>query len=214
MIFVLRCLNDASLRYGSIIPNGSGDLHPSSTFPRSPSVHRHHPIATGAWSVYSTVRYFIAFTRFTSHERHIINLVLGSVSALCTLLVLISFLLSAFVACLGWKHANILDYDTLYNMFQSLLGCSASFLLLGPPIVNLIFVILWKSSSPEQTDRISGRCSWDIDALWSGRSIPCNPTKVTPWGFWLVGAVARLFLTTVVAVSLTLTYNNLNFILT
>lgn len=179
VVFVLSCLNDVALR----------DVL----------------IYLGAWSVYSTVRYFIAFMRFTSHDRQIIVLVLGSASALCTLLVFISLSFSALVACLGCKHANLLNRDNLYNTFQSLLGCSASFFLLGPPVVNLIFVVFWKSSSPDQTDRVSGRCSWDIDALWSGRSLPCDHTKVTPWGFWLVGAVARLFLSTVVAVSSVLT---------
>ncbi|CAL1698185.1 unnamed protein product [Somion occarium] len=152
----------------------------------------------GAWATYNTVRYFVALRTFTSHDRHIILLTLGSVSALSTALVLISLSLSAFATYLGWKESN---YRHLYNIIQSFLGHSAAFFLLGPAVVNLVFIVIWRSSSSEPADTVQGRCTWDIDALWSGSTSLCDPNRATPWGFWLVGAIVRLVLTVAVTLA-------------
>ncbi|KAI0077004.1 hypothetical protein K474DRAFT_1173425 [Panus rudis PR-1116 ss-1] len=149
----------------------------------------------GGWAVYTSIRYFIAITNFTSHDRRIILLVLGSVSAFSALLVSLSFLLSSLSAYLGWDH----DLAPLYATFQSFLGYSSSLFLLGPAIVNIVILALWKHSPPSPADSMQGRCTWDIDAIWTSITRNCADNgRAVPWGFWLAGAIVRLVLTLVV----------------
>jgi len=73
----------------------------------------------------------------------------------------------------------------------------ASFLLVAPAVVNIILVVLWRSSNDPQTT-LRGRCGWDIDVVWSGTGLACDrsPSFVS----WLGGAVSRLCITMLVLV--------------
>lgn len=154
-------------------------------------------ILIGAWAVFNTIRYFLAYTIYRTHTRRIINLTLACVSAITAILTIFSLSLTALAALLGWKYGP----RTSYHFIQSLLGYLFPILLLGPPISNVVFVIMWKSSAPEPSDIVQGRCNWDIDALWSGTGSSCDSSRAMPWAFWLAAAIVRLVLTSCVTIA-------------
>ncbi|KIP03030.1 hypothetical protein PHLGIDRAFT_130393 [Phlebiopsis gigantea 11061_1 CR5-6] len=142
------------------------------------------------WAVYNTIRYFIAFSIYTARDRQIALLVLGSAAALSFALLVSSLLLSLLAPHLGWKYR----FRSGYTRIQALLSYMASFLLLGPAVVNVVFIALWRDSSDPGLS-IHGRCHWDIDVLWTGTGFECDVNDAVPWGSWLAGSVIRLFLT-------------------
>lgn len=145
---------------------------------------------TGAWAVFTTVRYAIAVTIYVSNDRKSILIVLASVSAFTVTLVSASIVLSVFSRTLGWD----LGLRSSYVTIQTLLGYSISLSLLGPAITNFILVFLWRNAS-DAGDSLRGRCSWDIDVAWSGTGGQCTTGRAKGWGFYLGGAVFRLLLT-------------------
>lgn len=158
------------------------------------------PCLTGehvaAWAVYNTVRYFVAFTVYTSHGRQIAVLVLGTVTVLSFALIVVARLLALFAPHLGWKQKP----SSPYPKIQAALRYAASTLLLGPPVVNIVLVFVWKHA-PDTSESVQGRCHWDIDVSWSGRGFECDARDAVSWGFWLAGALVRLLVTALVIVS-------------
>lgn len=150
---------------------------------------------TGAWAVFTTIRYAIAVTIYVPHDRKTILLVLTSVSAFTVTLVITSIILSIFSRTLGWD----ISLRSTYVTIQSLLGFSTSLSLLGPAITNFVLVFLWRNAS-DAANSLRGRCSWDIDVAWSGTGGQCNADHVKGWGFWLGGALFRLILTFIAVV--------------
>lgn len=146
--------------------------------------------------MYNTVRYFVAFTVYTTRDRQIALLVLGTAAALSFASLMLSILLSLFVPHLGWKHRS----RSSYTRIQALLTYTASLLILGPAIVNVIFVAVWRHSSDPGLS-VQGRCHWDIDVLWTGTGFECDVNHAVSWGAWLAGSVVRLIFTAVVLVS-------------
>lgn len=147
--------------------------------------------------MYNTIRYFVAFTVYTARERQIALLVLGTAAALSFASLILSLLLSLFAPHLGWKQRSRSSYARL----QILLTYTASFLILGPAIVNLVFVAVWRHSSDPGLS-VQGRCHWDIDILWTGTGFECDVKDAVSWGAWLAGSVVRLVLTALVLVSI------------
>lgn len=149
--------------------------------------------------MYNTVRYFVAFTIYTARDRQIALLVLGTASALSFAFLSLSILLSFFAPPLGWKHQS----RSLYTRLQILLNYSASVLLLGPAVANIVFVAVWRRS-PDPGLSLQGRCHWDIDVFWTGTGFQCDVTHAVAWGYWLAGAIVRLVFTASILVSLTM----------
>lgn len=149
------------------------------------------------WAVYNTVRYFVAFSIYTARDRQIALLAFGTAAALSFASLMLSLLLSFFAPHLGWKHRS----RSSYTRFQVLLTYTASFLILGPAVGNVVFVALWRDSSDPGLS-IHGRCHWDIDVLWTGTGFECDVNHSVSWGSWLAGSVIRLLLTVGVIVSL------------
>ncbi|OSX58038.1 hypothetical protein POSPLADRAFT_1061124 [Postia placenta MAD-698-R-SB12] len=148
-------------------------------------------IIIGAWTTYNAVRYYVAFAIYQYYERQVIVLTLGTSTALSTAFTLTSLAFKFFAPRLGWRDRPRAPHVVL----QALLNYSSSVFLLGPAIVNFVFVFLWRhSDNPVNTLR--GRCHWDIDVFWSGLGSACP--RGPSWGFWLAGALVRLLLTIVV----------------
>ncbi|KAI0691808.1 hypothetical protein BC835DRAFT_1521174 [Cytidiella melzeri] len=150
-------------------------------------------VVIAGWATYNTTRYFLAFTIYTSHDRQVILLVLGSVAVLSLALALTSQLLRTFAPHFGWNHAT----NSLYSRTQICLNSISSILLLGPAVVNVVFVVLWRRS-PDKAQSLQGRCHWDIDVVWSGTGFECDAATAIDWGFWLAGALVRLVLTALI----------------
>ncbi|KAI0085517.1 hypothetical protein BDY19DRAFT_438484 [Irpex rosettiformis] len=142
------------------------------------------------WAIYNTIRYFLAFTTYPSHDRQVAALTLGSVAALSLALTLTSQVLGIFSPHFGWNYSA----TSLYTRLQTCLNYAASVLLLGPAIVNVVLTVLWRRSS-DHAQSLQGRCHWDIDVVWSGTGFECGVDHTVSWGYWLAGAVARLVLT-------------------
>lgn len=146
--------------------------------------------------MYNATRYFIAFTVYSSHERQVTLLVLGSVAMFAFACTFTSLLLGFFAPRFGWNASS----KPGCRRIRSSLDYLSSVLLLAPAIVNLIFVFIWRRS-PDASNTIEGRCHWDIDVAWSGTGLQCSSRDAVLWGFWLAGSVVRLVLTAVVLVS-------------
>ncbi|CCM00702.1 uncharacterized protein FIBRA_02742 [Fibroporia radiculosa] len=142
----------------------------------------------GGWAVYNTVRYYLAASLYSYRERQIILLVLGTSAALSLTLIFTALIIALFAPQLGWVHRP----GAPHVLVQACLSFCASALLLGPAIINLVFVFLWRHSS--NTDNtLQGRCHWDVDVFWSGLGVRCERSPA--WGSWVAGAVVRLVLT-------------------
>lgn len=75
----------------------------------------------------------------------------------------------------------------------------SSLCLLGPAIVNCIFIFLWKHSADSILD-IRSRCHLDVDAIWTISSNVC--VDGTPsWTLWIALASVRLAITFAIIVS-------------
>lgn len=143
------------------------------------------------WAIYNTTRYFLSFPGFFSRQRQIISLCLGASTTLCFAVLASSLLLAVLNPC-AHDPSNVIEY-TRGNILPYL----ASFLLVAPAIVNLILVILWRTSNDPQTT-LRGRCRWDIDVVWSGVGLICD--RSPSFASWLSGAVSRLCITSMVLV--------------
>jgi hypothetical protein len=140
--------------------------------------------------VYNTARYFLAFTAFTSHDRQLVLLVLGTVSVLSLAFILVSQVLGLFAPHLGWNYST----RAPYNRVQVFLNYASSLLILCPAVVNFVLVFVWHRS-PDHALSLEGRCHWDIDVVWSGAGFECDDHHSVKWAWWLAGAIVRLLLT-------------------
>lgn len=75
----------------------------------------------------------------------------------------------------------------------------ASCCLLGPSIVNVVLLFIWRNTSDLEL-LIQHRCKLDVDLVWSTTYSLCN-RKNSAWGIWMALAVFRLLVTLVITVS-------------
>ncbi|GJE88987.1 hypothetical protein PsYK624_050760 [Phanerochaete sordida] len=149
-----------------------------------------------AWGVYTTVRYFVAFTIYTARDRQIVLLVLGTASALSLASALLPLLLSFFLPQLRRQYHT----RSLHVRISALFDYAASLLLLGPAVANLAFVAIWRHSADPALSA-QGRCHWDIDVVWTGTGLQCSGSNAVAWGSWLAGSIVRLVLTALILVT-------------
>lgn len=83
--------------------------------------------------------------------------------------------------------------------FSAALHYLASCCLLGPSIVNLVLLFIWRNTSDLEL-LIQHRCKLDVDLVWSTTYSLCN-RKNSAWGTWMALAVFRLLVTLVITVS-------------
>lgn len=150
-----------------------------------------------AWAIYSTARYFIAFTIYQSITGQAVSLALGTATGL-------SF---AFASCASilWTGQTYLlvhgfSVQALMTLRQTLHFLS-SCCLFGPSLVNIVLVFTWRKHSDLEL-QIRYRCKLDVDLVWSARESLCNHRTRT-WGYWVALSVVRMLLTSVVIVSAT-----------
>jgi hypothetical protein len=75
----------------------------------------------------------------------------------------------------------------------------ASCCLLGPSIVNVVLLFIWRNTSDLEL-LIRHRCRLDVDLVWSTTYSLCN-RKDKAWGIWMALAVFRLLVTLGITVS-------------
>lgn len=145
-----------------------------------------------AWASYNSIRYFLSFPSFISQERQLFALVLGASTTLSLALVGASILFNVLLP----PDIDFPISSGIINIIQRIvLPYFASWFILAPSIVNFVLVFVWKhSSDPQKT--LQGRCSWDIDVVWSGIGMRCRAPGSSPgWPPWLIGAFFRLVFT-------------------
>lgn len=129
------------------------------------------------------------------HTRNHVAISLGTLSAL-------AFLFFGSEVIIVYALAMQLHMDKKTRNYVHFLTYLASFLLLISAIVNIIFIFKWdRPQSREGIDHaIQGRCTWDVDAIWTGTGMSCPVNRAEPFGVWLGAGICRLLLTLVVVV--------------
>ncbi|KAI0799608.1 hypothetical protein BC629DRAFT_1591787 [Irpex lacteus] len=117
------------------------------------------------WALYNATRYFLAFTIYTSPDRQVTSLVLGSVAVLALMLALTSQVLGLFAPHFGWNYSAA----SFYTRLQIFLNYATSVLLLVH----------------------SRALPLGIDVVWSGVGFQCGGGSAVKWGYWLAGALVR-----------------------
>ncbi|KAF8999878.1 hypothetical protein BDQ17DRAFT_1427609 [Cyathus striatus] len=143
----------------------------------------------GAWTIYNTVMYFLAFTVYNSSEGQVISLALGISTG-------VSFALLACAAVLSFCRSHLLAHHFpiwILDRLRTVIRYLLSLLILGSSAVNLAMVNAIRRSSDVQL-RLSGRCHFDIDSIWSVSDNPCDGASPA-WGVWLTVAIVRLVMT-------------------
>ena len=152
------------------------------------------PSMSVTWTVQCTVRYFIASMIYTTPDRQVILIALGTSSTAAIVLISVSLLLFVYSSRCGWSPRL-----RRFMRNGSAVPFALSFLLItAPAVVNLVLVFLWRDTSDDTS--IQGRCHWDVDVAWSGTGRRCSPSTSPAWGYWLAGAALRLLLTIAVLV--------------
>ncbi|KAF9477915.1 hypothetical protein BDN70DRAFT_77863 [Pholiota conissans] len=147
------------------------------------------------WSIYSTVRYLLAFTVYQSITGQVVSLVLGSATGL-------SFAFSSCGSILTMAQTPLLLHGISVKTLLSVrvtLYYMASCCFLGPSIVNLVLLLLWKKN-PDIELLTRYRCRLDVDLVWSVTYSLCNH-KNRSWGRWVALSALRLALTLIVIIA-------------
>ncbi|KDR76223.1 hypothetical protein GALMADRAFT_139952 [Galerina marginata CBS 339.88] len=147
------------------------------------------------WAIYSTARYFLAFTIYQSASGQSLSLALGISTGL-------SF---AFASCAGILY--IAQTNLLFHGFsvqallslRSILHYLSSCCLFGPSLVNFVVILVWRKTSDIEL-QTRHRCGLDVDLVWSTRYSLCNHKNRT-WGFWITLSIVRLLVTLIIIIA-------------
>ncbi|KAF5376748.1 hypothetical protein D9615_007895 [Tricholomella constricta] len=150
-------------------------------------------IMMGAFAVYNTVRYFLAFTLYESIDGQAASLALGISTGASFAFLTCAFILSLFQPYLLSQHVPLRPLLRSRTAFHVL----ASLALFGPAVVNVALLFIWKTS-PIKEINIQRRCHVDIDVVWSTSNVECQPPA---WGVWIALSLLRLVITLFVIVS-------------
>jgi len=168
-----------------------------------------------SWTTYCAVRYFIAFRGAfyapdlsSSSLRHLCPfhvvydtdavrtkyaVAMGTVSLSSTLLYASTLLASLFRR----RYPSLQPIPLASRILIFL----ASVFLIGPATVNIILLTSWRNPrSVTDTRTISGRCNWDVDAVWSGTGQSCEGQDGIPFGAWLAASISRFVVSLLVVV--------------
>ncbi|KAJ7258079.1 hypothetical protein B0H12DRAFT_1232384 [Mycena haematopus] len=140
------------------------------------------------WSLYTTIRYFLAFAIYPSRNGQVAAVILATIG-------LVSFAVLFAAAVIPFLQIYLLGHNvtiTALLTVRMVLRYISSLLLVAPAAVNFALVFAWRRSSDSALN-MGNRCDVDIDVVWSIRShSTCSPP---PWGAWLALAIVRLLLT-------------------
>ncbi|KAG8908235.1 hypothetical protein FRB99_008300 [Tulasnella sp. 403] len=142
------------------------------------------------WEVYCVVRYTIAIRVFDDdHQRQ------SYASAFTALSV------ASLIGLATHVITGFMKLPSRQQTLRQVVLLLSSLSLLIPTLFNLAFVSLWRHRSPTRsTMSLVGRCHWDVDVVWDGRSGQCDPG--VSWGAWLAGTLVRFLLTLAASVAL------------
>lgn len=151
----------------------------------------------GLWATYNTIRYSLTFLHYNDPAGQIFCLALGTSTGIASVLILSSMLLSILNGKILFQ-----DDETLF-IIQALLQTIFFFCLLGPAVVNVALVFLWKDSQNPNFD-LRARCQYDVDVVWSLKRTDCSLDKITlSWTPWILLSSFRLALTILIIVCAT-----------
>lgn len=143
--------------------------------------------------MYTTVRYFIAFTRYNSADGQATSLALGISTGVSFALLMCAHVLTIFQPYL-LRH-RVLLRTLLFT--RTGFDAFSLFFLLTPAVYNFVMTFIWRNStSPDLNFR--HRCHLDIDVVWSVSKAQCNHRV---WGSWLALSIVRLVVTLLIIVS-------------
>ncbi|KAF8970697.1 hypothetical protein BDZ97DRAFT_1914577 [Flammula alnicola] len=150
-------------------------------------------IVIGAWAIYNTVRYFMAFAIFgrNSHAGKSFSFALGTSTGIAFFL---AFCTQGLFVVMHKLRVQAQTFQILTRIC-SILHYLSSICILGPAIVNFVVVFLWKNSA-DSPYNLQNRCHVDIDVVWSVTHNLCT-NKSAPWSIWLTLCSVRLALTLV-----------------
>ncbi|KAG5645129.1 hypothetical protein DXG03_006846 [Asterophora parasitica] len=144
-------------------------------------------IIMGAFAVYNTVRYFLAFTMFESVDGQAASLSLGISTGASFAFLVCAFILSLFQPYLLSQHIPLRFLLRTRTAFHA----AASLALFGPAVANVVLLFIWKAS-PNMEVNVERRCHVDIDVVWSVSDSKCPPHA---WGMWIALSFLRLVIT-------------------
>lgn len=139
----------------------------------------------GSWGVYTTIRYFLAFSAASDHTQKIFALALGTASA-----VAVAANIFSITSPLLHDHLHVPSW----NRVRFLLRACYLLLLLSASTTNLVLVAAWHPND---------RCKWDIDLSWYTSTLNTPSTRCHPTSFtvWIIAATIRQLVTSIMAVS-------------
>ncbi|RDB17602.1 hypothetical protein Hypma_001041 [Hypsizygus marmoreus] len=141
----------------------------------------------GAFAVYNTIRYFLAFTIYDSPDGQTVSLAMGICTGASLAFMACAYILSIFQPHLLIQQIPLRTVLLSRTAFHAL----ASFTLLAPALVNMVFLFMWKNSGIPELNVLQ-RCHVDIDVIWTASSSPCRPSG---WVAWLALSIVRLVVT-------------------
>ncbi|KAK0476999.1 hypothetical protein IW261DRAFT_299977 [Armillaria novae-zelandiae] len=146
----------------------------------------------GAWAIYNTVRYFLAFAVYQSITGQDVSLALGTSTAVSATFLLCRVIVSFFQTQLIRAHVHLHSILLTRTIFRFL----ASIFLLGPAIVAFALTFVWRSVPEEPELNLSQRCGLDLDVVWavSSSSTMCQG-RAHNWASWLGLSILRIFIT-------------------
>ena len=147
------------------------------------------------WAVYSTVCYLLAFTIYQGVTGQIFSLMLGASTGLSFALISCASILAVAQSSLLLRGIPVRVLVPLGTALNYLASCC----LLGPSIVNVVLLFIWRNTSDLEL-LIQHRCRLDVDLVWSTTYSLCN-RKNKAWGIWIALAIFRLLVTLVITVS-------------
>ncbi|KAK7447121.1 hypothetical protein VKT23_014333 [Stygiomarasmius scandens] len=150
-------------------------------------------IIVAVWAMYNTIRYFLAYTMYSSMAGQQTALALGTSTAICIGFLACAAVVSALHPFLIAKRIPIRALLVTRTLFRYL----GSFFLLSPAIVNLALTIVWRHSSDTELDP-DRRCHLDVDIIWSTTTSSACASPM--WAAWLGLAILRVLLTLIIVV--------------
>lgn len=113
----------------------------------------------------------------------------------------VTVLFFAVEAALPWQFFGRHLPRRLASIFHSFTFFSSTLVMIIT-ILNLLLVFRWRNphGSADSQRSIQGRCSWDLDVVWSGTGMACSHDHAMTFGKWLGAAISRLIISAVLLV--------------
>ncbi|KAF5329386.1 hypothetical protein D9619_008953 [Psilocybe cf. subviscida] len=140
-----------------------------------------------AWAAFNSIRYFMTCSIYGKESTlgRLLCILLGTCTAAAVALYLCSQSIEYVRRTI---HSRPPISRKLIHLRQSLHIISSIFVL-GPAVVNLVFVFVWRNSSNSRYN-LHNRCHIDIDGIWSVERNFCI-AQSPAWSVWISIAAIR-----------------------